>query len=399
MTTETRMYSLKDITNGCVKIEIPDSARCNQIISTREIPVVKVEISESSCSTVHHQTISLPQESICEGPSLEEVNSQEDVLKIQISNVQGALSDQTADSEAMPVYKIENHVDEPNSGAELHDPAVDVGNQEKLLPAEIVRNGQPSKQVTTQENMSPKMSPMESEEQSPGRESPVYNGEALAETGHQEKQIPFQLSSLERTQSYRLSHHPDTSLVNSQYPVYQISSNGTKSAYLFDTLGKLSPYQNGATESAPSHQMDTDMVPSSSPLSSHATVPLYHMEETPTSQSGEKNKSYQINYYNGMPTYYGDYSFHDFQQGIPFWPPESRDLVPSNQKKAHNCNCCCHAQNDYSRYPDVKNQRPSVIMVPVSWSSSDSGISHLPLKVKSFYIIRIVEDSCQCLEE
>lgn len=377
------MYSLKDITNGCVKIEIPENPHCKEIISACEMPVVKVEISESACSTVNHQTISLPQDSIYEVPATEEVDIREDVLNIQISNVQGALPDQIADKNAMPVYQTENHVDKPNGHAEVHSPAIDDGNQEDLPPDEGVQNGKLSNSVASREktspNMSPKMSPMESEERSPGHDSPVYNGEASAETAHQDKEVSFQSGSPERASSYRTSHRSDTLPGKSQYMTYQLGSNGTKAAYLFTTPGKLSPYQNGTSESSPSNHA---LEPISTPLSSSATVPLYHMEETPTSQNGywKKNENYQISYYNGMPMYYGDYSLLDLQQGIPFWPTESRDLVSNNQKRTQNCNCCCHAQNDFTRYPDLKSQRPSVIMVPVNWNSSNSGISHLPLK-------------------
>ena len=388
VTVEIKMYSLKDITNGCVKIEIPENPHCKEIISACEMPVVKVEISESACSTVNHQTISLPQESIYEVPAIEEVNtgSREDVLNIQISNVQGALSNQIADKNVMPVYQIENHDDKPNECKELHSPAVDNSNQEEQIPAEGVHNhndklpNSVASREETSPSMSPKMSPMESEEQSPGHNSPVFNGEASPETAHQEKEIAFRLGSPERAPSYRLAHQPDALSVKSQYMAYELSSNGTKAAYLFTAPGKIPPYQNGTSESAPSNHA---LGPTSTLLRSNATVPLYHMEETPTSQNGDwkKSENYQISYYNGMPMYYGDYSLLDLQQGIPFWPSESRDLVSNNQKKTQNCNCCCHAQNDFTRYPELKSQRPSVIMVPVNWNRNNSGISHLPLKV------------------
>ena len=129
--------------------------------------------------------------------------------------------------------------------------------------------------------------------------------------------------------------------------------------------------------------MDTNGSPSSASLKS--TVPLYHFEGVTTPQTGDwaKDKNNEIKYYNGMPMYPRGYSFQEFQQRIPAWPTESRDLVPNNQK-ARNCNCCCHGQNIPSRqYPavDLKNPRPSVIMVPVGWSSNDPGMSHLPLEV------------------
>ena len=380
------MYSLNDITNGCVKQEMPENN------GTCEMPIVKVEISEAPCNTVGHQTISLTQESIYEVPSLGEISTQEDVLNIQISNVQGAASDHKANKDELMTVnqRIVNHVDKP-SNQEMQS-RFEVGTQEKVPLTERLPGGQLSKHMITQE----KRHPVETDVRSPVNQSEILNGEPLTETAKQKKELPFQLNSHERVPSYHLNHQPEISQMSNQYPAYQTNTNGTIPAYQVDTQGSLSAYQNGVSESVSSHQISTNMAPPSVYTSSHATVPLHHMADTPTSQSGngEKNTNYQATYHPGMSTYYGDYSFHDYQQGMPFWQTEAHHMTPTHPERsaAHSCNCCCHGQNDTSHHPafGTKNQRPSVIMVPVSWSSSDSGTSHLPLKVK-YFIHRIIK--------
>ena len=76
------MYSLNDMPIGCVKIEIPENG--HQIISTCEMPVVKVEISEAQSNTISHQTISMSRESIQEIPLLRDVNTQEEIGRAHV---------------------------------------------------------------------------------------------------------------------------------------------------------------------------------------------------------------------------------------------------------------------------------------------------------------------------
>lgn len=51
---EIKMYFLKDIMNGCVKIEIFENLYCKEIIFVCEMLVVKVEIFELVCSMVNY---------------------------------------------------------------------------------------------------------------------------------------------------------------------------------------------------------------------------------------------------------------------------------------------------------------------------------------------------------
>ena len=396
------MYSLNDITNNCRTIETPGNGQRNQKISTCEIPVVKVEISEPFCNTVRHQTISLPQESIYDVRSLGEINTEEDVLKIQISNVHGATSDKNNDKKGNQVK---------NSSKQQMRSTFHIGIQDKSPLAERF----PGKQLFT--SIQAKTYPLETEVQSPVNQSNNLSGKPLSEAEPQ-KELPFQINSAESeiVAPYNLIHQPD---VSRQYPspAYQ---NVTMSAYQVDTRGTLLSYQNGTPEIVSSHQISSNMAAPSAHMTTHASVPLYHMEKTPTSQIGnstnvaptsvhlnsqatvplhhmeetslsqtgdrEKNASSKADYHAGMSKYYGDFSFHDLQQGMPFWKSEIYDMVPNLQRSAHSCSCCCHGRNESPRHPDLdpKSERPSVIMVPVSWNSSDSGKSHLPLKVKYF---------------
>lgn len=354
------MYSLNDMPIGCVKIEIPENGHCNQIISTCEMPVVKVEISEAQSNTISHQTISMSRESIQEIPLLRDVNTQEDILNIQISNVQGAMCDQIVENNVMPVYQIENPVDGLTSQGE-QSPTFDFVNQDKVSAVGHFHEEKPPDHLISHENGFT----TEVDIPSQVNNSPVYDRETLNKIEKEEKEIPIQQHNpSERAHCYQQNHHT--------------SSN---SAHQLDSQGSF--YKNGTSEKSTSNQMDTNGSPSSASLKS--TVPLYHFEEVTTPQTGDwaKDKNNEIKYYNGMPMYPRGYSFQEFQQRIPVWPTESRDLVPNNQK-ARNCNCCCHGQNIPSRqYPaaDLKNPRPSVIMVPVGWSSNDPGMSHLPLEV------------------
>ncbi|PFX28144.1 uncharacterized protein LOC111326649 [Stylophora pistillata] len=353
------MYSLNDLPIGCVKIEIPENGHCNEVISTCDMPLVKVEISESSSNTVSHQTISMSRESIQELPLLRDAQTHEDVLNIQISNVQGAMSDQIVEKNVVPVYQIENSVDGLTS-QRAQSPTFDFVNQDKILAVGHF----PEKQLPNHLISHEKGFTAKGNVPSQVNKSPIYGRETLNEIEKEEKEIPIQFNSKESAHCYQQNH--------------QTSGN---SAHQLDSQGSI--HKNRTPENSASYRMDTNRSPLSASLKS--TVPLYHLEERTNPQTGdwEKHKNNEINYYNGMPMYPRGFDFQEFQQGIPAWSTESRELIPNNQK-TRSCNCSCHAQNIPSRqYPavDSKNVRPSVIMVPVGWSNNDPGMSHLPLEV------------------
>lgn len=401
------MYSLNDITNGCpIKIETTVSScngQSNGIISINGMPVLKAEKSETPCNTVDHHTISLPQESIYEVA----LNPDEDVLSIQISNVQGATSDHNAvkdeliavshvqlenhaaKDEVLTVNQIANHVEK--LGNEEVQSRFEVDPQTKIPLAERFPGGQQSKNMIIPEQRYP----VETEVQSPVNQSNIHNGEPLPNAAEQQKELPFQLNSHEPeiVPSYHLNHQPDVSQMNNQYPssAYQMSTNGTISAYQVDTQGTLSSYQNGSPEIVSSYQISTNMALPSV----YTSTPLYHMAnqgEMLASQPGnfETNTSYQLNHHTEIPAYYGGYNSYNPQQTKQFSQTETHGMIPNQQRSAHNCNCCCHAQNESSHYPvfGVEAPRPSVIMVPVNRLNTSSGTSHVPFKVKYFVIVQ-----------
>lgn len=407
------MFSLNDITNGCATTETPETGQHNQKISTFEMPVFKMEISEPSSNTARcQQTISLSQESIYDVRSLRETNvTEDDVLKIQITNVQGASSDKNIENpNGIPFNQKENQVNNI-SNRQMQSTFHIQG--KSPLPERVPRR-QLSKIIPEKKFL------LETEARSSVNQSNVHSGKPLSEAGLQ-KYLPLQINSDESNlvPSRHLRDLPDIRQMSSQFPSAEYPTNRAMSDYQVDTPGTLSTYQNGTADSVSSPRVSTNMAVQSVHMTSHATVPLYHIQEkTPTSQNstnmapplvylnshvtvplhhlegkplsqtgdGENSASFKANNHAGMSKYYGDYSIQDLQRGMSFWQTEIRDVVPDVQSNESSCNCCCHGQTESPRLSDFdpKNQRPSVIMVPVSWSSSDSGTSHLPLKVKYF---------------
>ena len=389
------MYSLNDITNGCpIKVESAQSS-CNghstEVISINGMPVVKTEKSSSPCNTVSQETISLPQEIVYEVPSLGEINTGEDVLSIQISNVQGATSDQNvvknepvtshygqiknsaAEDERLAFNQAASHVDKLSD--QKVQPRFEVDPNTKSPLAENTPDGQLSKNMMSQEERYP----VETEERASANQSSILSGNPLTETVGQERGMSFTLNSHEPQilPANHLSHPPSISQISSQYPssAYQINTNGTLSPYQADTQGTLSTYQNGTPEIVSTHQMTTNIP------SVYMTTPLYHVAthgDMPGSQL-EANMYYQINHRNEMSAYHGGYNSHSPQLTKPL----SHGMISNQHRGAHSCNCCCHAQNETSHFPafGLEAPRPSVIMVPVNRPTAASVLSHVPYKV------------------
>ena len=386
------MYSLNDITNGCpIKVESAQSS-CNghstEVISINGMPIVKTEKLSSPCNTVSQETVSLPQEIVYEVPSLGEINTEEDVLNIQISNVQGATSDQNVvknepvtsnygqvknsavEDERMAFNQTASHVDTPSD--QKIQPRFEVDPSAKSPLAESIPDGQLSKNMISQEERYP----VEIEVRASVTQSSILNGDPLTETAGQDRGMSFPLNSHEpeRLPSNHLSHPPGISQISSQYP-YQLSTNGTLSPYKADTQGKLTTYQNGTPEIVSTHQMTTNIP------SVYMTTPLYHMAthgDMPGSQL-EANMYYQMSHHNEMSAYHGGYNSHSPQlTKLP-----SHGMISNQQRGTHSCNCCCHAQNESSHYPafGLEAPRPSVIMVPVNRPTTASALSHVPFKV------------------
>ena len=404
------MYSLNDITGGCKKLKVPENkTNHNQTISIAETSFVRVEISEPMCSTVRHQTISLPRESIYEVRSCGKITTDEDVLNIQISNVQGA--DQATNKVLLPK---ENHTDKLRN--QQIQPALHVATQRevplvKRFPGgELMNFNQIAKHVDksrerecfADRRLSKDMitenkryqGRVDSNMSCSANQSSILNGEQLTDTAGIRKKLPPKLNfhEPEIASSYYLSPQaPATSQQSNHHKssAYQMDTNGTVSACHVNTTNALYTHpQHGGPASVSSHQVSGSMPPPYFYMSSNSTVPLYHMDETTAAQAqdGETNASYQANYRPEMPKYFDNNAFNAYHQGMPYWSTEKHDMASNNQMTACNCSCSCYGKSG-SHHCDAinpKNQRPSVIMVPVSWSSGDSGISHLPLKVKTF---------------
>ena len=319
------MYSLNDITNGCpIKIEttLPScNGQSSEINSAGGMPFhVKTETSETSCNTVHHHPIPLPHESIYEVP----LNTEDDVLRIQISNVQGATSVQNAvkvdlttfnpdqlqnyavKDKLLNVNQIVNHADKLNN-QEIQS-RFEVENQKKIpFVAESFPGGQLSKNITVPE----KMYPVETEMQSPVNHSSIPNEEPLTKTGEQQKELPsqFNFHEPEIVPSYHLSDQPDISQMSPQYPSVGYQTNCTVSASQGDTQGTLSSYQNGSAEIVSSYQISTNMTLPSV----YTSTPLHHMAtqgEMPSSQPGNLgiNASvFEMNTHTEIPAYCAGY--------------------------------------------------------------------------------------------
>jgi len=389
------MYSLNDITNGCpIKVESAQSScngRSSEVISINGMTVIKAEKLSLPCNTVSQETISLPQEIVYEVPSLGQINTEEDVLNIQISNVQGATSDQNAvknepvssnygqmknsavEDERLAFTQTASHVDKLSN--HKVQPRFEVDPNTKSAPAENTPEGQLSKNTMSQEEGYP----VELERRASVNQSSILSGDPLTETAGQERGMSLPLNSHEPEvlPSNHLSHPPSISQISSQYPssAYQINTNGTISPYQADTQGTLPTFQNGTADIVSTHQMTTNIP------SVYMTTPLYHVAshgDMPGSQL-EANMYYQMNHRNEMSAYHGGYNSHSPQLTKPL----SHGMISNQQRGASSCNCCCHAQNETSHFPafGLEAPRPSVIMVPVSRPTAASVLSHVPYKV------------------
>ena len=334
------------MTNGVVSVEpqeeIPSNGLSNRMVFTGEVAVVKEETKGATCSMVDQKLSSMPPKTGYTETSLGETSDKNDVMNIQISNIQGASSFQNGfnDEATKTGDQIENHLNKLPSSDELQL-SHDYGIQENLPVAEEYCDGQLMKRTITQREMYPERTELRS---------------------------PINQSSF----------HP--------LPVYQMSSNGTMPSPQFDT-------QNDCPEiGSSSHgQMDTNVVAPPN-MSSHTTVPLHHMdtqEEITASQIGDiqRDTRYQTpNYQPQISFLHGGHNSHESFNMPTFNEKQIYDAGLNRDRKVSYqcCQCCCHSptQNEPYYVPPLSLERPSVIMVPVSWSNIASGTSHVPLKVR-----------------
>ena len=336
------------MTNGFAKMkpqgQIPSNGTSNQMVFTDEVSVVKEQRKDATCSMVGQKLSPSPPMSGYTETSLGEINNQNDVMNIQISNIQGASSFQHSfKNETIKTGdQFQNWWNKLPFTDKLQS-RFDFSTQENMPMAQEHRDGQPTKQTITQKEMYPEGT---------------------------ELRPPINQSSF----------HP--------LPVYQISSNGTLPCHQFDT-------QNDSTEIGSScrGQMDTNVVAPPN-ISSHTTVPLHDMdtqEEITASQMGDMriDTRYQApNYQLQISFLHGSHNSNEFFNEPKFNEKQIYDPGPNcNRRTSYQCcQCCCRSptQNEpyYVAPVSLENQRPSVIMVPVSWSNIASGTSHMPFKVR-----------------
>lgn len=384
----TRMYSLNDMANGCVKIEPPDESLyngpSNQMVFTSELPAVKEEKKDTPCNAVGQKPMYLPQVSEYQLPPLEEISHQSDVFNIQITNIQGTLPNQNGFNDEITSNQLKNpDVDEPptrNESNQEMQSRFDYGTQGEMQIAEQYRDGQLLQHMVTDENSYP----VETEVRSAINQSNFHDSDSLHKTAEQGKtKMPQQLTFHQRVSPSGLSHHPYEESSQTSLSGFQ-----TTNRYTFpdgyQQYGLLSAYRCGP-QNGSSSRIGTEMVASSNVMS-NSTVPLHHLavhDGLTTSQMGEKVRYQAMNYHPEIRFHSGNNS-HESLQAQQFH--QHHNSGPHAHRSASSCHCCCNqpSQNEscYSAVFGVETQRPSVIMVPVSWNNSTSGISHVPWKVR-----------------
>ena len=381
------MYSLNDMANGCVKIEPLDESLyngpSNQMVLTSELPAVKEEKKDIPCNVVGQKPVYLPQESEYQLPSLEEISRQSDVFNIQITNIQGTLPNQNGFNDEITSNQLKNHVNEPPTRDESNQEMqsrFDYGTQGKMQIAEEYRDGHLLQHMVTEENLYP----AENEVRSPINQSSFHDRDSLRKTAEQgNTKMPQQLNFHQRVSPSGLSHHPYAESSQTSLSGFQ-----TTNRYTFpdgyQQYGLLSAYHCGP-QNGSSSRIGTEMVASSNVMS-NSTVPLHHLavqDGLTTSQMGEKVRYQAINYHPEI-RFHSGHNSHESLQAQQFH--HHHNAGPHAPRSASSCHCCCNqsSQNEscYSAVFGVETQRPSVIMVPVSWNSSTSGISHVPWKVR-----------------
>ena len=383
--------------NGCVKIEPPDETAynglSNQMVFTSELHAVKEEKKDTTCNAIGQKPMYLTQESSeYQLPSLEEISRQSDVFNIQITNIQGTLPGQNGfNDEISTSDQLKSHVNEPpirdESNQEMQS-SFDYGTQGKIKIAEQYRDGQLLQHMVTQENLYPE----ETEVRSPINQSSFHESDSSRNTAEQEKtKMSQQLHFHQRVSPSGLSHHPYAESCQTSLSGFQ-TTNRYAFPDSYQQYRMISAYHCG-TQNGSSSRIGTEMVASSNAMS-HSTVPLHHLavqDGLTTSQMGEKVR-YQTMPYHPEIRFLSGHNSHESLQTQQFH--QSHDA--GQHRSPSSCHCCCHPPSEnescYSAVLGVETQRPSVIMVPVSWNNSTSRISHVPWKVRILSVLRY--DTC-----
>ena len=330
----------------------------------------------SAYNMVSRQTTSRPLTLTYPVPSRGDIYSKEDVMKIKISNVQGTPSDNKAlkafddDLTSSQCHMSPTRRDGRNQDAKSMAFRTNHGLQDKMpLPRQLC-----NEQLVTQNGTYPveeKVRSTKTDQSSVSNMKPLTNTAEQRDLARNRPSYKADMLDQETTIS--------TNQMNNQYqlPFYQMGAGEMMLAYQFDT-------RNGSPETSPCNQTDTIMAYPPDLMNSHTTVPLHHMgamEGKTRFQIEDVSKSTEI-YQPEMSSIISSYPFPD-QKELQFRQNYLYRSATSLHKSASTCQCCCHAQRQSSHNPafGLENRRPSVIMVPASWSNSTLVKSHAPLKV------------------
>ena len=387
---------------NCVEIELEEERNSTRngetssemFVFTSEIPVaVKQEETETTCNMIGQESTNLPITSAGYAEhSFVEVRALDDVLNIQISNVQGSLPFQDGSEEEVTFLgkQTENQMDKSLFSDKQLKSNFRYGNQRNVSEAqELYRDEEFAKDTATQKETYSE----ENELRSPISQTRFYNGIQLADTAEEGKEIYcHSRSSNEKVSSVESQPASSSTTVfsacqannESQFPVYQMGNDKAMRANQFDT-------QNGTHETASSYHTGISKVPSSHEILNE-NVPRYNV------RTEKEMAALQTRLIEGDPRYQVRNYHPDVLESLCGQVDNSPEFLRFNQRQINDaglnynmnaiykcCKCGCHssAQSNpsYGLPPGSESQRPSVIMVPVSWNSIASGTSHRPLKV------------------
>ena len=367
------MYSFSEIRSASIKIEPPDDEpTCNgqssQTLFAKGRPSIKEEKSSASCSTaVGQQAVSLvSKEAGYQVPSLGEISSETNVLSIQITDVQGTPCNKNGLKDDGRINQIEVHVNglpKDQGNNEDMQPSFEFNRMEKVRIVEEHADVEQLSRMTSQDNWY-------QEQDVQGTPMNISNSQAgfsLPEARNQGEEIPS-----------TLSHHPYRKTTKTSLSGFQMNNHHAVT----------SKVQHNGT--LPGYNYDNSNDTNGTKMALIETVPLHHVSvQNPVTPShmAQDNLRYQpIDHQSTV-------SYHDVQS------PEDALRTPrylqncdagTRQPMSANsgCNCCCHSPSqggDSFFFPPfvAETQRPSVIMVPISWDNSASGISHVPLTVRT----------------
>lgn len=370
------MYSFNEAPKVYVKIEPPDQdSLCNgsnsQMLFATESPSIKAEMTTStSCPGVCQQSVSLvPQETGHEGPSLEEINADTNVVSIQITNVQGAMCNDNHFTDETNVNQLEVHVSElPRDHGKTKEDApsnFDYGTQEKVEKVVIAKGYEDEEYfngVAGQENGCSEQAVVESHANQPNPQEIV----SLPEASHQEKEMPS-----------RSSHHAQ--------PYRETPKQSQPSILRSDHCAV--PPQHEDNSAVLDYHYNNNNDRSAAKMTLHDTLPLYHVPVQDGVKSAhiasDNSARYQPRNYQPEIPYHAVPSPHDSRR-TPRYLQNCNVGARNPERENRCCNCRCHspAASDSFFFPSFveETQRPSVIMVPINWNNEASGISHMPLR-------------------